>query len=304
MSIVHDKYYIIRKGDFATNGNTKILYSFFSILICLDDYIFWNSTDCTYLLIGSTIIWSFIELFLHLSNTRIIKPMYITLFGKKQEIPEYLGIILQGFQEGGLITTIGLYFGDRLFDYRYFLFLHVFILFIINNIFIKKNKVKASKRQVNTYSSMGFICFVTLYNIKSLYQHPEHLYRQLMMFSSMIYICSYWTFFTWYKGFRTIEIYVKNPMYNIIMNNKDSENNNNKNNKIDNEHYNDNDNGNDNDNDNDNVNDNDNDNDNNIKLKEYNSKHVSGFDIFIVLAYDVFFEIGVAYLFFYNLFII
>ena len=108
MSIVHDKYYIIRKGDFATNGNTKILYSFFSILICLDDYIFWNSTDCTYLLIGSTIIWSFIELFLHLSNTRIIKPMYITLFGKKQEIPEYLGIILQGFQEGGLITTIGL----------------------------------------------------------------------------------------------------------------------------------------------------------------------------------------------------
>ena len=33
MSIIHDKYYIIRKGDFATNGNTKILYSWFDLFL-------------------------------------------------------------------------------------------------------------------------------------------------------------------------------------------------------------------------------------------------------------------------------
>ena len=31
----------------------------------------------------------------------------------------YFGIFLQGFQEGGCITTIGLYFGDRLHIKKY-----------------------------------------------------------------------------------------------------------------------------------------------------------------------------------------
>ena len=46
LSLVQNKYYIVRLGDFATNGNTKLLYGLFSILLCIDDYISRNSKDC------------------------------------------------------------------------------------------------------------------------------------------------------------------------------------------------------------------------------------------------------------------
>ena len=284
MNILENKYYIIRKGNFATNGNTKIFYSIFSTILCMDDYINRNSKDCIFLLIGSTIIWSFVELFLHISKTRVIKPMYITLFGGKQELPQYLGIILQGFQEGGLITTLGLYFGDRLSDYRYLIFLHLFILFIISNIYIKKNTIKSSECQINTFSSVMLIGIATIYNSIKIYQHPQHLYRQLTMFSSMVYISSFWTFFAWYRGFRTIEIHLKKSSYSFIKNENENENNNTDNT--------------------DNTDNNGNNGNNNDNIVKYNIKKITAFDIFIIFAYDIFFEIGVAYLFFYNLFLI
>ena len=39
MDLYNNKYYIIRKGDFATNGNKKIFYSLFSISLCLEEYL-------------------------------------------------------------------------------------------------------------------------------------------------------------------------------------------------------------------------------------------------------------------------
>ena len=132
----------------------------------------------------------------------------------------------------------------------------------------EKNIVKASKRQVNTSSSLMFISTVTIYDIESLYQNPQHLQRQLSMFFVMIYICSVWTFFTWYKGFRTIEVHIKNPTYNPLINIKS----------------------------------------NTIPTvptaPEYSVKPVTNLDTFYILAYDVIFEIGIAYILFYNLFLI
>tara|TARA_B110000438_G_C15735482_1_gene616137 strand:+ start:204 stop:986 length:783 start_codon:yes stop_codon:yes gene_type:complete len=260
MSLIQNKYYIVRVGDFATNGNTKLLYGLFSIVLCIDDYISRNSTDCGTILIGSTVIWTFVEFFLHYSKTRIIKPMYITLWNEKIQLSQNTGIIIQGLQEGGLVTTLGLYFGDRLFDMYYMIGLHMFILVAIGNICIKKNIIKSSKRQVNTNMSLSFIGGITIYNIKSLYQYPEHIYRQLAMFSIMVYICSFWTFFLWYKGFRTIEIHIKNTSYAITNTNN--------------------------------------------SLQPYYKKDITCSDTFYILAYDVFFEIGVAYILFYNLFLI
>ena len=44
--------------------------------------------------------------------------LYVLHYNKYNSIivPHYLGIFLQGFQEGDCITTIGLYFGDRIFN--------------------------------------------------------------------------------------------------------------------------------------------------------------------------------------------
>jgi hypothetical protein len=268
LSILQNKYYIVRLGDFATNGNTKLIYGLFSIILSFDDYISRNSTDCFLILFGSTIIWTFVELFLHTTHTRIIKPMYIVLRNEKYQLSQTMGIILQGLQEGGVITTVGLYFGDRLYEIKYIILLHAFILCIVVNICMKKNILKASKRQVNTSSSLMLISTVTIYDIESLYNNPEHIQRQLSMFFVMIYICSFWTFFTWYKGFRTIEIHMKNPTYNAIINIKSNTT------------------------------------PPSPTTLEYYVKPVTNLDTFYILTYDVIFEIGVAYLLFYNMFLI
>jgi hypothetical protein len=250
MELLNNRYYIVRNGDFATDGNTKILYCVFSILLSIEDYINNNSINCFSIMIGSTFIWTVIEYMLYITNTRIIKPMYIYLWNRKIELHKYVGLFLQGFQEGGFITTIGLYFGDRLNNINYVLIYHLLITFMIINIITKYNIIKSSKRQINTHESLIFIVLITLYNLKMIYQYSEHNMRQLKMFIVMIYLSSIWTFFTWYKGFRTAEVYLINE------NNK------------------------------------------------YIKKSPNNFEIFLILLYDIIFEIGIAYLTFYNLFIL
>ena len=82
-----------------------------------------------------------------------------------------------------------------------------------------------------------------------IYQYPEHNLRQFKMFLIMIYISSIWTFLVWLRGFRKVEILLKN-------------NNN------------------------------------------YKEKEITYFDSFYILGYDIVFEIAIAYLTFYNLFLI
>jgi hypothetical protein len=252
MIFTNNKYYIIRIGNFAINGNSKILYFLFSLFICIEEYITIKSIDCFKIMFGSSLLWAFIELLLHISKTRIIEPMYIGFGDNKKLLNIYSGIFLQGLQEGGFVTSVGLYFGDRLYNYKYLLFLHFFIIFIISNIHLRNNDYTlSSKRQINTPMSIFLMTSITLYNIKSIYQNPIHNFRQIKMLFVMVYICSIWSFTVWYKGFRKVEILIKN-------------NNNN----------------------------------------EYIQKDVNYFNTLLIIGYDIIFEIGIAYLTFYNLFII
>jgi|SaaInlStandDraft_6_1057023.scaffolds.fasta_scaffold81261_1 hypothetical protein len=269
MDLIQNKYHIIRIGDFATNGNTKLLYGVFACILCIDDYISNNSSsDCLTIMAGSSIIWTMVEMCMHMNSTRLIKPMFIYASGYKYQLPRPVGTLLQGIQEGGVITTVGLYYGDRLYHIGSLVHLHVFILFVVINVLSRTVNVNttavASKRQVNTSGSLLGIGSVTVYNMMMLYQYPTHLQRQLSMFFAMIYICSVWTFFSWYKGFRTIEIHVRNPLYCLDTINLLEES----------------------------------------SLQEYTIKPVNNWDTFMVLGYDIIFEVGVAYVFFYNLFLL
>ena len=248
MILTNDKYYIIRIGDFATNANTKIYYCLFSLGLCLEDYITNHSTDCFIILSYSTLIWTFNEFLLHVSNIRNIKPMlFYTNKDNSIIVPHYLGIFLQGFQEGGCITTIGLYFGDRIFSFKYIIFLHLLIAFIIINVCNKKKTKKhTSIRQVNTNGSLILMASITLYNIKSLYENPLHLYRQFSMLFVMIYVSFFWTITVWCKGFREVVVYIKDQDDKYII------------------------------------------------------KKFTLHDTIKVLTYDIIFEIGMAYLFFYR----
>ena len=263
MLLFDKQYYIIRKGDFATNGNTKIIYCIFSSVLCVDDYINRNSYDCLFILGGSTLIWSCIELYLHLSKTRVIKPMNISFNNNLIQLSTPIGILLQGFQEGGFITTLGLYYGDRIHEPFYLVHMHIFITVIVSHMFFKSNVNKSSKRQVNTIGSVGYITTVTLYNIHHYLYYPEHQLRQTYMFATMIYICSFWTFFAWLFKFREVEVYTKNKV-----------------DLIDNTEY-----------------------PYNI-IQKYTIHPATNMETFWVLTYDVIFEIGFAYVFFYNLFFV
>lgn len=249
--MINKQYYIIRKGDFATDGNKKIYYSIFSICLCLEEYATSRSTDCFYIMIGSTFVWTAIESVLHITNTRVMKPMYITdVYKKKHLLSKPVSIFLQGFQEGGVVTTFGLYFGDRLFEFKYLIGFHLFIAYIIRNLNSKQNISKvASKRQINNMGSICTMGTITLYNLIKLYQYPEHFQRQFNMFFVMTYVCSIWTYIAYKKGFRTVETHIKSKTGTII-------------------------------------------------------KPGDNMDALLILGYDVIFEISLAYLTFYNWFIL
>ena len=254
MYLLDNKYNMIRNGDFATNANTKLIYGFISGVLCIDDYVNRNSSDCIMILITSTTVWSCVEFYLHTSKTREIKPMYIMIENHTIQLPQSVGIILQGFQEGGFISTLGIYFGDRIYEMKSQSHMHMFILFVVINLFMKKNKVKSSSRQVNTKGSLVLIGGATMYNIYVSYNHPEHIERQVSMFLVMIYICSYWTFFAWYRGFRSIEIHEPQRIEQG-----------------------------------DGV------------IQQYVVRQANYMETFCVMAYDIIFEIGMAYVLFYNM---
>ena len=248
--LVNNKYYIIRTGDFAVNANKKIVYTIYALILCIDDYINNKSNDCFKIMLGSTLIWTIIEYLLYISDTRIIKPMFINYGQKRFELPKYLALLLQGLQEGGVVSTFGLYFGDRFFDYRYNVIYNMFMINMVMNMNNKQTIINnLSKRQINTLSSVIPMGIVTMFNIYCIYKYPEHTARSLNMALSMFYMSTIWTTISYIKGFRkVISLEYKNNNYHIG---------------------------------------------NNIER-----------DAFLVLAYDIIFEICSAYLTFYNLFII
>ena len=241
------EYYIIRYGNFATNGNIKLLYGMLSVCLSVEDYVSRGSHDCIKILLGSTTIWTIVELYLHMSGTRVIKPMKIRIQEITYTAPLWSSLLVQGLQEGGLITTLGLYFGDRINDPISIIVFHVFLLFSIINVCAQKNLPKSSKRMVNTNASLGFIGSITLYDlyVMTILDRVEYN-RQLNMFLVMIYFSAWWTCATWWVGSRGVEV---------------------------------------------------------IDPKKRNKVLTSSMYTFSVLFYDVVFEIGFAYLIFYNMFI-
>lgn len=247
--VLYNKYYIIRTGDFATNANKKIIYIFLGLGLCFHDYNVNNNNEYFQLMLGSSILWTCIELFLNEQQIRIIKPMKLYYREKSFVLNKYIGISLQGIQEGGVVTIIGLYFGDRFYTLYYQVLYHILIGYMVSNMVSKESNTKIlSKRQINTFSSLLIMTSSTLWNGIIIYYRPHHIMRVFKMFLSMIYISSIWTYISYYKGFRQVEVHIK-----------------------ENNHY-------------------------YIKGKNW-------IDPFFILGYDVIFEIGIAYITFFNLFI-
>jgi len=251
--IFTNKYYITRTGEFATNANKKIIYTILAGCLCLHDYISRDNTEYISVFIGASLCWTLIELFLNLSKIRIINPMVINCwYGKKINLNKYTSICFQGIQEGGVVTIIGLYFGDRFMNLYSQGIFHTIILYMLGNMVVKESNLKIrSRRQVNTSSSLVIMGSVTLYNFMMSYYYQQHMYRQFYMFISMVYISTIWTYVSYCKRFRNVETEILDiETYKYI-------------------------------------------------IQKHN--HTTSF---YILTYDVIFEIGIAYVTFYNLFVI
>lgn len=248
-----NKYYITRTGDFATDANKKLGYTMLGVCLCYHDYIERGTLEYASIFMGASLFWTAIELFLNMTKSRLIKPMVLQV-RRRVRIPvnKYIGIALQGTQEGGVVTVIGLYFGDRSRSIHYQTIYHIIILYMMLNMTCKKSNLKTrSRRQINTCSSLSIMGTVTLYNAATLYYNQRHLYRILNMFLSMIYISSIWTYVSYKKMFRNVET----------------------------ESF-------------------------HTETNDYELDTSTNKTVFNVLAYDVIFEIGLAYITFYNLFIV
>ena len=68
MNIISNKYYITRTGEFATDANKKIAYTILGLSLCYHDYIQRNTIEYMSVFIGSSIFWTFIELFLNINQ--------------------------------------------------------------------------------------------------------------------------------------------------------------------------------------------------------------------------------------------
>ena len=250
MNLIQDKYFIIRTGDFATDANKKIIYILLSFFLCLHNSIINKNMEYFFVMIGSSIVWTIIELFLNYQQIRIIKPMKVTWNNQSRNLNKYVGIILQGIQEGGAVTIIGLYFGDRFYIGFYQCFYHLLIFYMVVNMFKKQSNTKTlSKRQINTPGSLCLMGSATIFNTLVLLNNPSHFYRELNMFMSMVYISSIWTIISYYKEFRKVQVHLCND-------------------------------------------------------NKYICRSDNLLDAFLILGYDVVFEIGIAYITFYNIFII
>ena len=138
MNLVRNKYHIVRHGDFATNGTSKLLYGIFAATLCLRDYYSRDSLDVLTITLGATAIWTLVEIYLHFSKTRVIKPMFLGKYSMQIMLPPAFGAMLRGLQEGGLVCAIGLYYGDRLDDPEVLMRLHLFIAVVVANVWTRR----------------------------------------------------------------------------------------------------------------------------------------------------------------------
>ena len=255
MDLIRNKYYIIRTGDFATNANKKLIYILLSLLLCIHDGIENKNIEYLTIMAYSSIIWSVVELVLNMQKVRIIKPMKIYWNNSSRLVGKYTGICLQGAQEGGAVTIIGLYFGDRIYSSFYKLLYHILIGYMVWNMAGKETNNKVlSKRQINTPGSLALMSGATIFNTWIIVIYPQHFNRELGMFLSMVYISSIWTVVSYYKDFRRVEVHLYQHRSNLG--------------------------------------------------REYVRKLDTFLDALLILGYDVMFEIGMAYITFYNIVLI
>ena len=69
--IFKKNYYILRFSSFARSGNIKLLYTFITLLLCLNNYEYY----LLYLI--SSISWGAIEMFLQIIGVRKISSMFL-----------------------------------------------------------------------------------------------------------------------------------------------------------------------------------------------------------------------------------
>ena len=181
--IFEKNYYILRFSSFARSGNIKLLYTFFTLLLCVNNY------EYLLLYLISSVIWGAIEMFLQIIGVRKISSMFLTWNNKEYTIIKPFNYLLQGSMEAGFIVIFGIYFCDNskyLIQSLLLIFLHTLFLSYNQNI-----SVIHSKRLINKEFALLFLSLITIIDLIYIYTHND--YRSLNILINMILVGTAWT---------------------------------------------------------------------------------------------------------------
>jgi len=176
-------YYILRFSSFARSGNIKLLYTFITLFLCLNNYEYY----LLYLI--SSISWGAIEMFLQVIGVRKISSMFLTWNNKEYTIIKPFNYLLQGSMEAGFIIIFGIYFCDN----PEYLNISLLLIFFHTLILSYNQDISEihSKRLINKEFALLFLSLITIIDIIYIYTFRD--FRSIKILFNMILVGTFWT---------------------------------------------------------------------------------------------------------------
>ena len=179
-------------------------------------------------------------------------------------LPTIVGALLQGVQEGGVVAAVGLYYGDRLHDVEVLARLHILIAFIVANVWMRDTTATTSAMETSIASKRQVNTTGSMLLISA-----ATVYDLTMLWKHPEHAyrqLAMLSVMVYVCAWWSLVAWYRGFRTVEIHGKRDSRE--------------------------------------NADGNEYLVKPATTFDIMMVLGYDVLFEVGAAYLVFYNLFII
>jgi len=213
-----ENVFMIRGGSFGEDFGAKLIMGLLALIACIYDWKKNERMDYLWIYIFATVIWAASELLLQLSGTRVFQEK--DFFGIDITHAIYLTVILQGMSEAALVTTIGIFFGDRIKnkDTRkrwiviYLIFLSGFVLLYLRN-GINFASVPEGDLSIPSRRDMfpllanifiAIMCAIAI--IWFIKADSETRKRGLFTYLIMASFIAWWTLMEWLSGQRWIEV--------------------------------------------------------------------------------------------------
>ena len=214
---------MIRGGSFGEDFGLKLIMGLAALAACIYDWRKNKRLDYLWVYFFATLIWAGSEIMLQLGGTRVFQEKFF--FGIDVSNIIIFTATLQGMSEAALVTTIGLFIGDRLIDEdsRKSGILGLIILMVLLTFQYLRSGINfanvnagdlsiPSRRDMFPLMANVFIAIMcTLAIIWLIKSDSATRKRGIAMYLVMAGFIAWWTLMEWLSGQRWIEVGTINP---------------------------------------------------------------------------------------------